>query len=335
MTDATMMEQTKPQMSVIFPTEPNKVVIHPLPKEANLITYSVRDLLWIESWLPDGYKTINQEIDMDNDDFYHTFCDGCTRNCYSFLSKYEDEDNDVDWDHPDLNNHCNVYDDGYHGQHCPEGHSFDDSDDSTINFSVAPMVFGIALHHLSEDHYNRRFDKVTDTAYLCDGYEDEDGFHRTDSLIASNVYGNSDDIGNICWGGNARPQNLANVVDTYFSSPFNNDLTPLPAFEQNSDDVKSYVHNNAYHLDEGTKVLCNFSPDALMIIDASKDISAFFYLLSAGFKSIPEAPHVMMVPLFNKTVEKDGNTFDGYVTVNDAVDKEWFVTHDGLLVGQV
>lgn len=330
-----MMEQTKTQMSVIFPTEPTKVHIHPLPKGAEMITYSVADTLWIKAWMPDGYKTISQESVNTNDDFYNEFCDDCNRNCYSFLDEYaDDESGEVDWNHPDLVNHCNVYDNGYNGQTCPVGNVLEKT---TTEFTLAPMVFGVSLQHL-KDEYCPKFSVIEDTAYLSFGYEGEDGENgvwMTSPRMASNVYGNSYDIGKICWGRNSTPQSLKSIVENYFSTPFNDDLTPIRSFEYNSTETRYDIHNGEYELNDRIKVLCNASPDALMLMDASKDICAFFQLLSAGFKSLPEAPHVMMIPLFESTINKNGCAFDGYVTPVDDVDKQWFVTRDGLIAGQV
>ena len=329
---ATILEQPTQKMSLIFPTEPSKTVVHPLPKKAERITYSVADTLWIKAWMSDGLYNIQQESDVSHDDFYHEHCDSCHRNCYDFLTEYEDEDGEIDWDTPELRNHCNVYDNGYSGQPCPEGNVLEPEE---VDFELGPIVFGINLNHLNTRY--PKFDKEGDTAYLCAGYEDADGnFHSTEKYLPANVYGNSDYPGNICWGNNDRPQYLSGIVESYFKTPFNSDLVPLKEFERASSEI-SFLSEDLTNFNENEedKVLCNFSPDSLMLIDASSHAPAFFQMLTAGFKSLPEAPHIMMIPLFQSEVVKNGHTYSGYLTVKDDLDKQWFVTHDGLIVGQI
>ena len=324
---ATVTEQPAQKMSIIFPTEPNKVNVHLLPQGAKLITYSVSDTLWIKAWMPDGFRQVQQDCVVNNEDFFHQHCEECHRNCYDFLSEYEDEDGEIDWDNPSLSNHCHVYDNGYTGQVCPEGNTLEPE---YIDFELGPMVFGISLNHLNSRY--PKFEREGDTAYFCSGYEENEEFLTTDTYLAANVYGSSDYPGSICWGGNSYPNSLRGIVETYFNAPFNSDLLSLEQFEYNSNNCSS---DDNYEENTTEKVLCDFSPDALMLIDASEHSYAFFQMLTAGFKSLPEAPHVMMIPLFLSEVEKNGNTYSGYLTVTDDVGKQWFVTHDGLIVGQI
>jgi hypothetical protein len=328
---ATMLEQETKQMSVIFLNQPNKAKVHPLPKGSEIITFSVSDYLWIKAWMPDGYKNIHQEVKPDNDDFHNAFCDDCPRNCCDFLSNYEDDEGDVNWDHPDLRNHCAVYDEGYYGQTCPEGHG---AEDDVIDFRLSNMVFGIALNHL-KTHYSK-FSLDGDTAYLSAGKVGDDGnIHSTETMMAANVFGCSDYPEGVCWGDNDRPQTLRGIVEAYFETPFNNDLLPMRAFEDNSRETRYLADNGEFYEKENEKLLSTESPDALMLLDAAEDISAFFQMLTAGFKSVPDAPHIMMIPLFESTIEKNGGFFSGYLTSPDELNKRWFVSHDGLIVGQV
>lgn len=328
---ATMVEQATQKMSAIFPTQPNKSTIHLLPKGAEMITYSVSDTLWIMAWMPDGYRRVQQEYTKSNDAFYNEFCEECRRNCFDFLSEYEDEGGEIDWDHPDLRNHCSVYDNGYSGQKCPEGNELEDE---TVDFNLAPMVFGISLNIHSKTY---RFERCTDTAYFCAGRVDSDGaVLSTDITMAANVFGSEDYPEGICWGNNDRPETLRGIVESYFATPFNSDLLPLADFEENS----NYMRRNSqsdknYHLDVDENLLCKGSPDALMLLDAEQNVSSFFQMLTAGYKSLDKAPHIMMIPLFESKIEKNGYTFDGYLTSLDDVGKHWFVTHDGLIIGQV
>jgi hypothetical protein len=325
---ATILGQATPKMSAIFPTEPAKVNIHLLPKEAEFITYNVKDTLNISAWMPDNFHQIVQENEMSYDDFYHSFCDGCERNCYSFLEQYMDEDGDVNWEDSDLQGHCSVYDDGYHGQHCPENNVRDNED---IEFTTSPMVFQISMSYIGETN---RFANTTDSAYLCAARIEDGQLMTTPTLMAANVFGDNYEVGNICWGNNDKPKHLREIVTEYFSTPFNNDLISLSRFQENCSNIQHVLNYGEFNVTSNDVVLSQ-GADALMLLDAGENVSAFFTMLASGFKSLPEAPHIMAIPIFECTLEKNGHTFNGYKTTPDAVDKSWFVSLDGLLIGQV
>lgn len=324
-------------MSVIFPTEPAKVNIHLVPKNADKISYRVADTLVLSAWMPDGFHTIHQKSKMTNDEFFESYCDGCHRNCYGFLEEYTDEETgDIDWDDPDLADHCSVYDDGYHGQICPRGFELQDE---YVDFDIANMVFEIHLTHLGT---SPRFTYTKDSAYLQASTEDEDGiFVGTYVEMASNVFGDASYPEGICWGYNPRPNNLREIVSFYFSTPFNNDLCSLDVFQENCREIRYSVDTENYsknNLDSGEKILA-YGIDAVMILDAEENIQGFYTMLMAGFKPLPEAPHVMLIPLKECEFERNGNLYRGYSTIPDAVGKSWFVSPDidseGLLVGQL
>jgi hypothetical protein len=324
-------------MSVIFPTEPAKVNLHMLPKGAEMITYNVKDSLTISAWMPNGFQTVEHNSVTTNDDFFHHHCDDCHRNCYDFLSQYEDEDGEIDWDNPDLQGHCNVYDDGYCGQRCPEGY---EKEDEEFTFDVSNMVFSITITHLGNPP---RFERVADTAYLQAGRVNEDGnLEATSIRMASNVFGGEDYPEGICWGYNRKPENLRSIVFDYFNAPFNNDLVSVNGFENNCRDIV-YCKDNDYYeenylLDSNERHLVN-GADALMLLDAEINIQAFYTMLMAGFRPLPEAPHVMMIPLDEYEFVRDGAEFRGYKTKEDSVGKVWYIhpngMEEGVLVGQL
>lgn len=322
-------------MSVIFPTTPAKVNLHPLPKNAEMITYRVDDVLSLSAWMPDEFYRIQQIRNETNDDFYENHCDGCWRNSCDFLNDFEDEDGEVDWDHPDLSNHCGVYDNGYEGQYCPRGF---EKEDTNIDFFVSNMVFEIHLTHLGEVP---RYQYVKDTAFLQAGKVLNDELIATSLRMASNVFGYEDQPEGICWGYNSKPNSLREIVSQYFSTPFNNDLLNLETFEENCIAGRREASRDRYsssYLEPNERFLSN-TKDALMIIDAEENVQAFFTMLMAGFKPLSEASHVMLIPLTESEIEKDGKVYSGYITIPDEVNKSWFISPtgemSGLLVGQL
>ena len=320
-------------MSVIFQTTPPSVRIHNLPKNSHFISYRVEDLLTLSAWMPDKFQSIKQEVIYDNDDFYHEYCQDCRRCSSEFLDEYYDEElEEIDWDQVPggFAGHCHVYDDGYNGQSCPEGNEADTKD---AEFDIANMVFEIKLNHLGDPP---RYNTQSDSAYLRAGKLIDERIFNTHIRGASNVFGDGSHPEGICWGSNLRPHNLREIVTNYFLTPFNNDLTSLDAFQYNCGDLRTDVANDRYTRNRNDLFLCyGDEADALLVVDAELNVNAFFTLLSAGYKSLPEAPHVMLVPIKEVTITKNGTTFVGYQTVSDAVSKNWFVTTEGLLVGQI
>lgn len=311
--------------SVIFPQTPAKLNIHKTPKSAQFLAYRVTDVLTLTAWMPNGFASVNQEGRSDNDRFYQTNCMECERNCAEFLDDYRDEYGDIQWEDVP-HGHCDVYNEGYYGQDCPMGYV---PEPHVINFPIANMVFEIDLSYIGN---SPRFSRRGDSAYLCKGVVDSETneIYSTELRMAANVFGSSDNVEGICWGGNNRPNNLQSIVASYISSPFNNDLLNIPSFEQNC--RQTVLDDDFVPAEE--KYICE-GVDAVALLDVEKDLQAFFTFLVAGFNSLPEAPHIMIVPMNNDTIEMGGQTYMGYKTLPDAVGRQWFITYDGDLLGQV
>ena len=122
----------------------------------------------------------------------------------------------------------------------------------------------------------------------------------------------------------------------YFSTPFNNDLVSLYAFSTNCDEIRRYVEYGSFAECLNDHFLCyGVDADNLILVDAEKDITTFFTLLSAGFTPLTEAPHIMLIPAKETTIQKEGSTFNGYATVPDSMGIKWFISECMHLVGQI
>ena len=318
-------------MSHVFQTTPPSVYTHILPRRASFFSYRVQDSLSISAWMPDNFATVEQDIIMTNDGFYREYCQDCERNCYQFLQEYTDENDEVDWDSIP-NGHCHVYDDGYSGQTCPEGH---EKEEVSMKLDLSDMVFTIKLN----DSFPNFLEKVGDTAYLASGYVDESGkIWKTRNLQASNVFGTNLHPDGVCWGRTHVPTTLREIVTNYVSTPFNNDLLKLDAFENNCDILREEKSLDEFSICDACndhKFLCNGDEaDALIVVHAENNIPAFFTFLSAGFKSLEELPHIMLIPAKEAVVTNNGSTYEGYLTIPDAVGMMWFVSKDNQVVGQ-
>ena len=316
-------------MSAIFPTEPPSAQIHLLPKNSHFISYNVDDNLNVSAWMKDEFLTIDQSNKLSNDEYYKEHCDNCARSTSYFLKDYRDEDGDVDWDRIEggEDNFCDVYDEGYHGQYCIYGYNKEE-----INyFTVAPMVFTISLSLTTFKTLNDR-----DRAFLQAAILENKHIYTTNRYMASNVHGNEDSLSYICWGKNSQPQDLRSIVFDYSNTPFNNDLVTLDAFEENCYILRQKIKEDEFHHRSKDTFLClGEDADALLIVSAEDNIPTFFTLLSAGFKSLSKAPHIMLIPLKQTEIVKGGLNYSGYQTTADAVNRNWFVTMNGLLVGQI
>lgn len=323
-------------MSAIFPTSPANVQFHLIPNDAKMITYRVTDYLVLSAWMPNGYHTMNQKSRMSNNQFFRAFCDGCIRNCYDFLEEFRDGDGVL----PDeiSQSHCFVYDEGYHGQHCPEDYVKEERD---IAFKISDMVFESRLNYIGE---LPRFSVAEDRARLQAGMISPSGeLLATDKYMAANVFGDESYPSNICWGNNPRPTNLRELVTEYFNTPFNNDLLPIRRFKEFSEELDykrdSLEAYSSYNVNSEEKLLCESGYDAIMTLDAENDVTAFFTMLMAGYKNLEKAPHIILVPMVKTEFMKNGNTYVGYKTVEDDVQKTWYVHPTsigrGILVGQI
>jgi hypothetical protein len=260
--------------------------------------------------------------------------------CDDYVNQFRDEDgylpeDDCDDDYPDeLRNHCWVYDEGYHGQFCPEGSELGQRD---ANFPISNMVFTVKFNHIGDSNYPR-FTYQGDSAYLCAGRVNPETkeIEATEIRMAANVFGSEDYVEGICWGYNARPKTLAGIVSSYTSTPFNNDLTPIEVFEENCSHIRFISErNNRYYNDNDEKYLTDGGVSGLVLLDVENDMQAFFTFLIAGFKSLEELPHIMIVPVNKTEYVMDGVTYQGYKTIPDAVGRHWFISMDGFLLGQM
>lgn len=300
-----------------------------LPSGAEFFSYSVNENLIIKAWMPDGYSKINQHNSMSCDDFYNEFCEECERNCYTYLKDFMDDDNEIDWTEipGGESEHCYVYEEGYSGQYCPRGFVMEDT---KIDFKIPNMVFQIGLNYKTG-----LFGVESDSARLRAGVIINDQVYATNSYQASNVFGDSTVIDNICWGGNNAPNTLKGIVETYFNSPFNNDLLPITKFEENCRNLLADVNVGNFSLSKDNFICYGTQADALILVHAEENKDAFFTLLSAGFKPLESLQCVIAIPILKTVVEKELALYSGYITLPDSVGKSWFLTEDGLLVGQV
>jgi hypothetical protein len=107
----------------------------------------------------------------------------------------------------------------------------------------------------------------------------------------------------------------------------------LSSFKNNIDEIRKAKNNNRY--DKSThKFLCS-GYDCLVMIHGSKDVQAFFTMLMAGFKPLPELPHIMIVPAKTSTIKRGEMIYLGYTTQEDSVGRPWYISTEGALIGQL
>jgi hypothetical protein len=332
-------------MSVIFPKAPAKTHIHLLPRAAEFISYNIVDFgFTLKAWMPSGYSFITNKRRYSNvnDQFYYEVCSNCQRNTDEYFNnKFPDIPNifvssssfkKVQDRIKELNDgDCNVRFKGFRGQKCPLGKTIEPEKQHAISNSVFVMGINYKKGYVPTNHFN---------AHLRAGDFNENGdIISTVAYRMPNVHeGTLAYNGQVCFGSvnnYKKPKNLREFSTLFFSTQFNNDLLKITTFIEyckKMEELKKSSDNYSSNVNE--KFICA-GYDALMLIDADKDIQAFYTMLLAGFRPIPEIPQMMIVPLEESTIQKDDNLYFGYLTKEDSVGRQWYVTPEGFIIGQL
>lgn len=329
-------------MSVIFPTSPASVRIKLLPKNAEFISYEfINRTLKLKAWIPGGiysFAMISSQSALSR--FYTEHCDGCERNTRDYIENLFDEEFYCESEIPDLmeeNGECTVY---FRGErecvNCPLNYTINEDEDAESHPISNSVVVETLIYN---DRYGDIFDSVGFNVHLRAADFDENGLIRATSAYQSaNVHpGDRMYSGNVCWGNTNeynRPKNLREATAIYFNSEFNNDLLNLTTFKDYNEGLEIRKNQNLYEDSEEDKFICA-GYDALMCIEAQKDVQAFYTMLTAGFRPIPELPNIMFIPLEESSIQKDDNFYFGYLTKPDAVGRQWYVSSEGYLLGQL
>lgn len=324
-------------MTHLYPENPAKVNIHLLPSNADFISYRISDgCLKLKAWMPGDIAsfTLNSSESQEHNRFYANHCSNCERNTYSFYQNFENEHGCVDWDQLRADGDCIVYWGGYRGQTCHKGFIFESPKNDVV--SISNCVIEISLDYLSSD---KRYQVINecDNAHLSAGKFDDQNNHvwRTEPRRASNVFsGESDYDGYICWGQAKKPTNLREAAIVFLTSRPNNDLLNLSAFKENIDRCNNNKKQEEYQLSPTDNFLCS-GYEALMIVDAQKNVQAFFTLLMAGFRPMEEIPHAIIIPIEQSSITRGDQLFFGYTTPEDSTGRKWYITSEGFLIGQL
>lgn len=323
-------------MSSIFPTSPAKVYIKLLPKNADFISYEFTDRSFkLKAWIPAGLYSFT--VSLRGSSFYEQHCVSCERNTSDYIDDlYEDletGDNDEIISLMRDDGECMVYWDGASACHnCPLGLELLEENMEETQISNSVVVETVNYNN----RYGNIFDSVSDAfnVHLRAGEFDEDGLIRsTRSWRAANVFG----TGGVCWGNTNdydKPKNLREAATTYFTSNFNNDLLSLATFKEYNRILERHKERNLYEESETDKFVCA-GYDALMCIEAQQNVQAFYTMLMAGFRPLPELPNIMIIPVEESSIQKDDNFYFGYLTKPDTVGRQWYVSSEGYLLGQL
>jgi hypothetical protein len=338
-------------MSIIFPTEPALISVQNLPTKAEFISYRIQEgYLKIKAWMKDGMGTLEYEDNESdvNNAFFADNCEDCERCRYSYYSEhYYDEDIDeVDNDAAIAAGECMVYFDGYDGQPCPKGYKIPDNSENdkiVLNNLVFEGIFFLTQKQFSSGRDQEgwricgtveRFKPFNFNVHVCKGVlDEEDNILHTYKRPCANVHCDRDtpSVGNVCWGDNDYPNNIREAVSVFTSSEFNSDIINVNTFIEGLGDVDCAKPQNKSKED---KFLCS-GYDALMMLDGERDRQAFYTMLMAGYKSLPEAPHIMLIPLEQATIQRGDNFYFGYLTKPDSVGRQWYVSSENYLIGQM
>lgn len=301
--------------SILFSNTPAKGNLHLLPEKTTAITYSyTSDRLLLSAHMEDNFASVDQ-VDMHHNNVYERFFHIHCYNC----------------GHDNGRRCSSVRQHGMNEQTvCPIGLKVDEPE--RVTFDVAPAVFQIYLNLTTSE---KRFQATNDYQKAFLQATQVNGkrvkFSRNRKTLANTWNDNR-----ICWGRNEQPKSLKSMVKLFFDSPFNNDLTRIRDFVRHNATIKNDIATDNFFRTYTTKYkLVAEKADALFMLHAEDNTSAFFWMIAAGFKPLNEAKHLMLIPLRETILEHEGNTYPGYLTCPDSCKKEWFVTKSGDLIGQL
>lgn len=298
--------------SLLFSDTPAKGYLHLLPHKTNAISYSyTSDMLTLSAHMEDNFAHVKQ-ADPRTGNVYDQFYQN---NCY--FCRHEN------------NNRCtSVRQSGFTSDTvCPRG--FELPEENTVNFDVAPAIFHNSLRLSQRHRFESSGSRVWLQASQVSGKRIKLSRNRkplANTWASNNV---------ICWGRNDEPKTLRGMVKLFFDTPFNNDLVSIQDFVENNQVVKEDVEKDNFFRTYSHYKFIAEKADALFMLHAEDNVQAFFWMLSAGFKPISEASHLMLIPLTETVLEHEGNSYPGYLTPSDSCKKEWFVTKTGDLIGQL
>jgi hypothetical protein len=301
-------------MTSIFSDTPAVGKLHLLPAKTDAVSYNyTSDQLMLAAHMEDNFAEVDQSENLTSshyNTFYHDNCYNCTfdngRRCSSVRNYGLNQDTRCPREIP-----------------LPEPRHF--------KFDVAPTIFQIYLNL----NRRNRFESVHNDKAVLQGTKVNNKrikLSRNKKALA-NTWSDSNVI---CWGRNEPPKNLKSMARIFLEAPFNNDLVKIHQFESNNRSVKADIEQDNFFRTYSTRY--NFiaeKADALYLIHAEDNVSAFFWMISAGFKTIKEAPFIIIIPLRQTEFEHEGVTYRGYLTPADACGKEWFINRNGELLGQM
>jgi hypothetical protein len=302
--------------SILFSDSPSNGNLHLLPEKTTAISYNITpDRLYLAAHMEDNFA----KVDQVNPNLPNVFNEFYAQNCYNCRHVN--------------NNRCeSVRQVGFNEQTvCPKGLTAPEP--QKVTFDVAPTVFQMCLDIKSRKN---RFKAVS---------ENQKAFLQATRVTNKRIkfsrkrmpLSNTWSSGNtICWGRNEQPKSLKSIVKLFFDTPFNNDLTKIHEFMYNNLEVKEdIINDNFFKTYAHSYKFITEKADALFMLHAEDNISAFFWMISAGFKPIKEANYIMLIPLRETTLEHEGVSYPGFLTLPDSCGKEWFVTKNGELIGQL
>ena len=358
-------------MSLIFPEKPSKVNIHLLPSKAELFTYKITDYFVLSAWLPDNANNLGTTgtVNASATEFYKQFCRSCPHYhnneddedyepCYAYNSQYDGESCMSGHSYESLEagfstanmafqvkfNHLGdeprfqykgdsafiqsaVYKDGMiHKSQRYRAANVHGSSDHPENICWGTSLRPNSLREAVDTYFSTPFN--SDLLSLTQFKRNNENIRTT----LNKAYSNIDTLDSFT---------VNQLIDICRNSGLSRysrlNKGQLLDLIRTTGVAKNFV-SSPYSPDPTEKYLCS-SADAMMIIDAEQDRMAFFTMLSAGFTSIPEVPHVMMIPMKTDTFTKGGHQYYGHITYPDAVGKNWYIypesTNTGVLVGQI
>lgn len=311
-------------MTILFSETLARATIYPVPHKTTAISYVYTpDRLTIAAHLKDKWTMINQETASNVrllDEFYSNYCYCCEH-------EYYEDDNEYGRCASVENNRCVTSD-----TVCPRGLPIPSP--ATHKFSVAPTIFEIDLNIANSNNLFKHKD-VARARIQGSKLENNQIYLTSFVETPPNVYVHPEY--KVCWGNNTQPESLKGIVNVFFSSKFKDEsiMNTLSSFKRFSTELRKHISADNFNYSPSRYRYITQTADALLLIHSGTQIAAFFQMIAAGFKPIPECSSIIMIPLVSVEIEHEGETYRGFKTPSDACNKKWFVSPSGEVVGQL
>jgi hypothetical protein len=304
---------------MLIPTTPPTARLEFLPEDTIAVAAEIesREVIAFRAWVPGFEMDLAETSREDEEGFIDNNCDGCEY--YFETTQLDSRDLDALGGLPDwagevteatVVSACPCYSNGLSNVNFPCRAGHDGPLDGPCGgdyYDGPPMLFEITF---ARGNLTRRAARIPikTRAFAQAAFLKRDGEHLSLYVAGNDRNLNTHSGGEICWGNNTEPCDLASLVEAYAGSTFNDDLMNYAQFLEVSVRVKRLARTlpetigAGGHRRHGEYVdgLC----DAMLAVDPLHDQAAYGLLAAMGAK--PQRDGLIVLPLVWQDFRSEG-----------------------------